>query len=237
MSDTPETITPEPVDLSLPVPKFRIGDTIYWPATKTEHVVYACPDCGGSAVWQVKTAVTEFTVPCQRCRSYGKAPPRTLTAMRYLPDVKSMVIKSIKVERDSDPGKWGKARKVEYYEKGNSGWHVDEDTVFADRDEAMVIAVEKAAAENAALDARADEIRTREIACYDLTKALAAAEYDARVNVEIKYDKAVQLITDLKDGYMVSLYQCKTDDARLERIARHLLTEMGEDIPECWGEY
>jgi hypothetical protein len=235
MSDTPETITPEPVDLSLPVPKFRIGETIYWPATKTEHVVHTCPDCGGSAVWHVKTVVTEFTVPCQRCRSYGKAPPRTLTAMRYVPDVKSMVIKSIKVERDSDPGKWGKARKVEYHEKGNGGWHVDEDTVFADRDEAMVIAVEKAATENAALDKRTDEIRAREIAGYDLTGALAAEEHDARFKAELKYEKAVQLITDLKDGYVVDLYKLSTDDARLERIARYLLGELNETIPEEWG--
>ena len=229
-----ETTEAEPLDLSLPVPKFKIGDTIYWPTTKTEHVVYDCPDCGGSAVWHVKTAKTEFDVPCQRCRSYGKQPPRTLTAMRYMPVVKSMVIAAIKAERNSEPSQWSRAQTVTYHEKHNTGWSVEEHKALASEVEALAIAEEMAAAENVKLDKRADEIRTREIAALDLTDALAAIESDTRRAAERKYEKAITEITEMPDHWYN--FDSKYIEFEMRKIARHILGELGEDIPEDWGE-
>lgn len=51
----------------LPVPKYRIGQTLYYADTTRTTAKMECPDCRGTKVWLVKTATDVLETPCQRC--------------------------------------------------------------------------------------------------------------------------------------------------------------------------
>ena len=122
------------------------------------------------------------------------------------------------------------------YKAERDGLGVREDELSATESEALEASVVKAVEENVRLEARSNDIRKREIVEYDLKAALAAEADDARYKANRKYEKALGAIQGLKDGYVSALHNQRTDDGRLEAIARYLLEELCEPTPDDWGD-
>lgn len=66
----------------LPVPKFRIGDTVWIARTSSQSTMLPCPDCKNTRKWLVTTpAGAQFECACQRCGAY--TPQRGLPSLEY----------------------------------------------------------------------------------------------------------------------------------------------------------
>jgi hypothetical protein len=77
----------------LPTPKYKIGDTVFFPSYTSTVEQLPCPDCLGSRQWPVTTpAGQEIVLECPRCCGYSAALPR-LT--KYVPLVTQLTIGQI----------------------------------------------------------------------------------------------------------------------------------------------
>lgn len=213
--------------VEIPVPKYTIGDTLYTTGYTQEYVDAPCPDCSGTHVWQVKTGSgIEFEIPCQRCAWHSGMPQWQIR--QYTPIVHEYMVTGVKFAYRADPGRYRKVAEVSYECKSNELREAD---VFADRDACMAVATERAATEAERHKVTAAGQYAGHISSMAIRDAVAFAAEELRRQAEIKYERAVEKITELKDEYIDGI-----NEHRLEKVARHLLNELNEDIPSEWGE-
>lgn len=166
-------------DLDIPIPKYRVGQTIYRATCERSTEPQKCPDCGGSQKWFVTTpSGSMWETGCQRCTGYH----RTLELIPvWVPVVVPMVIRSVEVR--STP-MWEDRDLVVYYERPScSGYVVEERDVITDEAAAMAAAQALAATKTAELhEAEGKKIaRARELNALTIhDEKIRKAEHDAR---------------------------------------------------------
>lgn len=223
----------------LPTPKFKVGETIYWPAVRSEEVKYTCPDCAGTQKWSVTTATATFEVNCQRCAEGGYK-REFLTTYKKVAEARSLVVSAIEAALIANPDKYQSMYKVQYRETGH-GWQVNEKDCCATEAEALALAEIMAERENKIHMEKFETKREHTICKMDLRHALAEEAAKKQRDAEIKYDKAIDAIKELKENHYGIDVRAKDfeygGDTGYEKIARYLLSELDESHPESWGEY
>jgi hypothetical protein len=143
-----------PVDISsdLPLPRFRLGDKVFYASAVSERTKFPCPDCKGEKVWKcIAPSGVEGTIACPRCSAYFR--PQEIPSLDYLmwkPHVSELTVGQItatasRVYAVDDP--------ISYmcHETGiGSGSVYRESLLCATREEAEERAAQQAAEKNAA---------------------------------------------------------------------------------------
>jgi len=143
--------------LSVPVPKYKIGDTVYRGDTSKVVHKHPCPDCLGAMKWKViMPSGHEAETNCLRCsEGYHNTNLPTLKYEVHVPVTKSLLITGI----DLNAG-----RPVEYASRIDGGsWYTlrenDPDwPIWATEAEAYSYAEAKAASKNAEAQATPEAI-------------------------------------------------------------------------------
>lgn len=156
----------------LPTPKFRIGQTVFYPDTDKAVEQLDCPDCLGVKKWRLEMPSGDtHEVPCQRCcggMTYSRIDDLpTLNYEVYKPAVRSFLIANIEVRAK---GHWdNKGPEVKY---GNSGsqWR-EESALYGDEATALTLAKIMAAERNEKAEAKAERIHQRNIGAMKLEDA------------------------------------------------------------------
>lgn len=224
-----------PTEAPLPVPRFSIGDTVYWATHTTTSVPATCPDCLDTKKWTVRLpSGDQFDVACERCgRNYGTV--ATFHHKQFLPDVRSFTVRSMTVKshagwgRDEGPG-------VEYMSNIGGGTVIEEKKLFATHDDAMARAVEIAAKAEADFLASEHGVRERErrsISTYRLKEAINQDAQNEARDWRHKYDGLIALIQELPEAY-ISGHDSDLKELHRVWIARYLLDDCGEPHPEKW---
>lgn len=156
----------------LPTPRFRIGQTAFYPDTTKVVEQLDCPDCLGAKTWRLEMPSGDtHDVPCQRCcggMTYSRVDDLpTLNYEVYQPVVGQFLIANVEVRAK---GHWnGKGPEVKY---GNAGsqWR-EEDALYGDEETALTLAKLKAAEMNVKSEAKAERIHQRNIGALKLEDA------------------------------------------------------------------
>lgn len=222
----------EVIELGLPEPKFKIGDTIYYPTVYPDYIDATCPDCAGTATWQVKTGSgIEFTVPCYRCHRHGGP---SYKKREVVTKVHALTINRISAECGT-PGKYDMAEKVTYRDR--QGVCIGEHRAYATHDEAHSVGVEMAAKAQAQYAETPEHTRAATLYEMDIREALIFEANRLRIDAEVKYERAIEKIREMKDEYTgLKIRQYMAPESAQEHLARWLLGELDEPAPSEWGE-
>ena len=101
--------------MSLPTPKFNIGDVVFLGNAERVFEKLPCPDCNGTKTWfAVSPNGLVVEAGCPRCDGYTRNLPE-LTLEDWNPTVRRLTIGSIKIDtaRINNPDCWGQ-EPVEY---------------------------------------------------------------------------------------------------------------------------
>lgn len=148
--------------MEAPVPKYKIGDTIWLAGIESTTERLPCPDCKGDKVWQVQSPAGEaFTCACPRCqRTYSfRDDMPSLDVQRVKPTVEARVITGISIDALS-----GEFRDAIEYRSSNSScsWRTfKEGEAYESEETAMVVAKLKAAERNTDLDVTPQALQSR----------------------------------------------------------------------------
>ena len=240
MGEISEAITIEALaSYGLPIPKFAIGQVVYWAASERVEEAAGCPDCLDTRKWKVTLpSGLEFDVECDRCQVYSPHIPAYKTT-RYVAVVNPLVIADITVATHARYTS-ADGPEISYSHRGASGSWIDEKRLFADESECLAKAEEMAAEAGARMLANDASVQKRHrLNAYGLAKVFAADEVEKRREAELKYEKAIGEICEVKElPFLIDGLgrHTKDIDAAAEAVARHLLNELNEGIPEEWGE-
>lgn len=217
---------------ALPVPKYKIGDTIYYPTAYPDWVEAPCPDCAGTATWHVRTdSGLEFEVPCTRCHRYGGPSYKKKVAVTK---VHALTVSRITAECGT-PGKYERAHKVTYRDR--QGCCIEEHRAYAAEDEAHAVGVEMAGRAQEEYAKTSEHTHAAVLSTMDLQQALTFEANRLRIEAEVKYERAIEKIREMKDEYTgLEIRQYMAPESAQEHLARWLLGELDENAPEEWGE-
>lgn len=182
MTTEPETI--------LPVPKYAIGDRVYFVSTNLTHKRLPCPDCLGSKKWRVVSpAGIECSTDCPRCKRMFSDLP-SLDVPCYESCVRSLTIGSIQINTaDYD----GEPVKYMCVETGvGSGSVYKESALFADGTEAGIYADAKVAAETAVVQAAPEATKARDFSYLPIEAACTKALWDVVFNSWYAYGNLIE---------------------------------------------
>ena len=164
----------------LPVPKYKIGQTVWLASAQLTEGKHPCPDCFGSGVWAVKSpAGLETTAPCPRCarnsyfNNYAGVP--SLSFQKYVACTTKLTIGSITAKTHPYTGDDG----VEYMcnETGiGSGSTYRETRLHLTEAEAFEVATREAAEAQQHIDKQPESLKkfhysslTCDLAAYSLS--------------------------------------------------------------------
>ncbi len=162
--------------MSLPIPKYRIGDVVYYPSIESASETLPCPDCLGERKWRaISPAGTEHTLDCPRCTdryAYSGALDKlpSLVLQKYAPQVRKLTIGAITAKTMP----WSGHDPIEYManETGiGSGSIYEERKLFPDFESAMSVAEAQAALKNSEIDAKREVINARHFSGLKLNDA------------------------------------------------------------------
>ncbi len=191
----------------LPVPKYRVGQTVYVTERGRQTHSHPCPDCLGTKLWPFKTpAGGELVVDCMRCgdRHFSRVGGREIPSLRY--ETASFTVRTLtvgSVEAKSRPFGWGGDADPDdrvYYmcaETGiGSGTQWRESFLHATLEEAEEAAINETAAANVNIQAQPEAMRGRFYATLDATAAGRFAAWETTYHA---WDKARQMREYLDD--------------------------------------
>lgn len=108
----------------LPVPKYAVGQQLWYANTERVERKHDCPDCLGQHKWSLSTPAGEtYEVPCQRCNDKWNF--NDLVPLRYAEQTaapKSFIVKNIEASTD----RWGEGPGVSYDGRAENGLFPDE---------------------------------------------------------------------------------------------------------------
>lgn len=169
----------------MPVPKYTIGQEVWFPSIERTTRQLPCPDCLGSQKWTVTTpAGTLLTCKCLRCSGYYSdlttpAHQRlpSLKIEDWVPAVRSLTIGSIQVDTAAH---WYEKVRYMCRETGvGSGSVYDESNLFISREEAEIVANLKAADKVAAAQSSPQMLQSREVSKLTVQPAFLTADWNA----------------------------------------------------------
>jgi hypothetical protein len=208
------TESPSRAAAQLPVPKFAIGDTIWWGYTDRAAEKYQCPDCLGTKVWHVRSpAGYENETQCQRCNGAGMLGLESVTGY-----TRKLTIGSIRI----DTGKIGSDSQYDYpveymcVESGiGSGSIYRENLCFATKAEAQAKADEVAARMRSEMDEgprKRERAEVRYLNTYQWHDAELKAAESRLWWAKYRLEQMIQRIAGLKhNDLMVSPDEFKPD--------------------------
>lgn len=224
-----------PVLTEVPVPKYRIGQTVYRATTTTENVALPCPDCLGKRTWEIVTpGGTRLETPCLRCQGYIRNLP-SLHGKRHVPAVVKASIASVRI--DTGTG-WSERDYVEYtLDNAGSGSYYGESQLYDN--EALTLEVATAMAhdrnkQDAASPERLEDGKLNELRLDSaLTKELEMQRYKARRLA----DRVKDLVDVQQDEFVKEKgnYLERSELLEeLESLLRHYTdaTDIGEETKE-----
>ena len=84
--------------MSIPTPKYEIGQTVFYASHIAKTKSHPCPDCLGSGEWSVTTpAGSIFAVACKRCIAYKSDRDLSLQYEVHVPLVRNLTIGSVQI--------------------------------------------------------------------------------------------------------------------------------------------
>lgn len=165
-----QPVAETPVVGDLPVPKYRIGQTLYYAYTTRTTATMECPDCKGTKVWLVKTASDVLETPCQRCcggyMSRGHQDKLSLTYTVHEPRANRFVPDNVEAKTK---GHFDAGPSVMYW--SNNGGRNEAD-LFADESSALAKATGMAAALNEKEGKIQERLEQRHIGTLKLDEAM-----------------------------------------------------------------
>jgi hypothetical protein len=89
--------------MSIPIPKFDIGDKVFRAQVEQREVAKQCPDCLGQGIWSgITPAGEEFEVPCSTCGfGFKDKSPGTIQERRLTVTALPLTIGSIRIDTAS----------------------------------------------------------------------------------------------------------------------------------------
>lgn len=205
----------------LPTPKYRIGQTVYYPTVECVAEDQACPDCLGTKKWKVVTpAGLELECPCHRCARpyYQNQLPKLI---KSTPIAKEFYITDIEVRTKSN---YGDDEKVRYYSNGSS---LPEGRVHATAEEAMELAKKQAGKE--------EEKRAPETA--KLTADATLTFNDARVAAAEESEQKLRYAVDNFINDICTAFSIYYDhDAKVREFLKRIERPSHRIIHDAWVE-
>jgi hypothetical protein len=195
------------IDASIPIPKFKIGDTIWWGYTDRAAEKYQCPDCLGTKVWHVRSpAGYENETQCPRCNGAGMLGLESVTGY-----TRKLTIGSIRI----DTGKIGSASTYDYpieymcVESGIGSCSIyRENLCFATEAEAQAKADEVAAKMRAEMDEgprKRERAQVRYLSTYQWHDAELKAAIDKEFDSRYRLEQMIARIAELRpDAFLTS---------------------------------
>lgn len=166
------------------MPKFKIGDTVYYPRVSSETAKLPCPDCLDTRRWKVITpGGTELEADCQRCSGYLSQQFHdvpSLSYVRYKGYVDTVTIGSVTVSSASRHG--SAERQIEYMcnETGvGSGSIYYEERLHATEFEARADADLQASLRNTEERIKPERIEQRRIGALTIVAATETVERES----------------------------------------------------------
>lgn len=186
----------------LPIPKYSIGDTVWYASAYTGAEQLPCPDCLGQKLWSVTSpAGGTFQVNCVRCSGSGY-----LEAHTYEPQTRSLTIGSIQIDTANTSDNHREVVQYMCKETGiGSGSVYRESLLFRSQEEAEPAA---AALAKSRIDEMPDRWKQqqadfRRLAKYQLRDAAIKEAEDKAYESERRHGRLLERVCDL-DMYPVS---------------------------------
>lgn len=83
----------------IPIPKFKIGDTVFTAEINSARAQHPCPDCLGTRKWKIITpAGATMEAACQRCGQYGNNDLPSLFYQTWESSFRRLTIGSIEIK-------------------------------------------------------------------------------------------------------------------------------------------
>jgi hypothetical protein len=198
-----------------PVPKYRMGQTVWYPFTHFTTKDLPCPDCLDAKAWKVTTpAGTELALPCPRCdKNFGRLHTLSgqtipsLTVETWEGGVRRLTIGAVKIDTAARDGE-----TVSYmaHETGiGSGSIYYEHMLFAEEQQAYDAATTMCFEQNSKTNLKPEVIQSMSFAGYQVKPAFRAADW---ASVYHAWDTArwlretIDTIVDDEDGAYSKAY-------------------------------
>lgn len=190
--------------LEVPVPRYRIGQTVFGIGTREAVEWFSCPDCLGSGEWTVRAPTGfESKVHCPRCDGHGK-----FGLNSRAPFVRKLTVGSIQIT--TTPSEWDPPVRYMCEETGvGSGSTYPEAHLFLTEEEAQPVAEAAAAKERARLEAGPHGRQRREfrhLSKYQMMTAETKAADRRAWSAEYDYGLLVEKIAGLESEMFLSSY-------------------------------
>lgn len=189
--------------MSVPTPRYQIGDVVFMPRTSTVTDRLPCPDCHGTRRWSVKSpAGLETEIPCPRCspRSFQSNQLPSLEYQKFTAWVEPLTIGSIRIDTAEE------YRDVVQYmrrETGiGSGQIYQQSKLYSTQEEALAAAQAMADEGNAKIVATAEHITKLDMSMHTVDVAAMRGLRDAHYNAWSAYRRLKSDIEELvpEDG-------------------------------------
>lgn len=147
----------------LPVPKFRKGQTVWYPYLTQTAKRFPCPDCNDTKVWKITTPAGDtLEAACGRCGggSYSGLPRiPSLVYYEKTPQMEILTIGSITAESDTSFGEGPRVRYMCFETGVGSGCVYDEKELYGTVEEAVAAGLSMAGAANLELAEKPQRLR------------------------------------------------------------------------------
>jgi len=189
--------------MSIPTPKFKIGDTAYFVQTTQIRARHDCPDCLGTRKWPVSHPVTAviMEMDCPRCtRMHYNDPTMNLDYTKHIPAVQKLTIATVRIDTGDQ------SRPITYMcretSSNQSGSVYDENQLHADKDAADAEALVQTQLRQSESDAQPHAI--------EAVKAASLGYFDA-LRTALKDDVRRDALAELRNEF--GLDDAATPDA------------------------
>lgn len=207
--------------MTIPIPRYKIGDTVWYGTAHKTRKSHDCPDCLGTKQWTVTTpAGATLQAECQRC-STGYSSLRDVPSLHYCeyaPEVRRMTIGSVRVDtaetRDSP---------ISYMcvETGvGSGAIYYETKLSPDEAGARALAEVACAIQNEPLAKTPERIEQRHLSSLQVRDAMFTAAERAIWHGWYSYNRLRDEIADALEGAPEEIREAVSDVLRWENDGR-----------------
>ncbi len=179
--------------MTLPVPKFAIGDKAYWAGALRSTELLPCPDCHDTHKWKATSpSGIECECQCPRCGSGYGARPKDLTLLIFRPEVSLISIGSVRIDTAA------RDDAVTYMTSATgSGQVYGESRLFATEPEAVAHAKLYAAQRTAQTPHCTESAEhVREFALYSFTNAKIEESKKAQMHLGVDVSMFVDNVRD-----------------------------------------
>ena len=194
--------------MSLPTPKFEVGDKVYVGEVHMRESHITCTECKGTGAWKITTPKgSEFEIRCQACRQRKE---RNISVWKATPEVARRTIGSVQIDTSDE-------HPVKYMCKETgigSGRVYKESKCFTSKEECLVALQPEVERQQAERDKRTQ-------ISVDYSTYIAEADFFEAANAHLHGEMNKLKRSNWHWGYVLSDIDCEIIE-----------TEDGETVPE-----